>query len=193
VLHSGFLLRESPGGHALLAMSIVVVAGVVGRWFYAFVPRAQNGRQQEFEELQGKVAAIAGEWDRTGRGFGSEVRAVVEALAESAPFGRSFPARVLGLLRSQVLLRREVARLRRRARREGIPRAESDHVLELAVRSHRLAMQLSHFEEVRGILSTWRWLHRWLALLLLLLLAVHVVAALRYGGVDFGVLGGGTR
>ena len=190
MLHSGFLLRDCAGGHALLVMLIVVAAGVVGRWFYAFVPHAQNGRQQDLEELQGKVAAIAGEWDRTGRGFGSEVRAVVDGLAESATFGRGFFARVLGLLRSEVRLRRELGRLRRMSAEEGIPHDEAVHVLSMARQSHRLAMQLSHFEEVRSVLSTWRWLHRWLALLLLLLLIVHVVTAVRWGGVDFGVLVG---
>jgi len=190
MLHSGFLLRDTAGGHALLAMAVVVVTGVIGRWFYSFVPRAQNGRQQDLEELQGKVTAIAGEWDRTGAGFGSEVRQMVEGLAESARFGRGFVARLLGLLRAEIQLRREMARLRTKARLEGIPQAEVSHVLGLAWQSHRLAMQLSHYEEVRGILSTWRWMHRWLALLLLLLLVVHVVTAVRWGGVDFSLLPG---
>lgn len=190
MLHSGFLLRDTAGGHALLAMGVVVVTGVVGRWFYSFVPRAQNGRQQGLEELQSKVAAIAGEWDRTGRGFGSEVRAMVEQLAEQARLGRGFFARLRGLVAAELQLRREMARLRVKGRLEGIPHDEIRHVLGLAWQSHRLAMQLSHYEEVRGILSTWRWLHRWLALLLLLLLVVHVVVALRYGGVDFAVLPG---
>jgi thioredoxin reductase len=190
MLHSGFLLRDTAGGHALLAMAVVVVTGLVGRWFYSFVPRAQNGRQQNLEELQSKVTAIAGEWDRTGAGFGSEVRLMVEGLAESARFGRGFVARLLGLLRAEIHLRREMARLRVKAREEGIPQAEVSHVLGLAWQSHRVAMQLSHYEEVRGILSTWRWMHRWLALLLLLLLVVHVVVAVRWGGVDFTVLPG---
>ncbi|MBL8730158.1 MAG: NAD(P)-binding domain-containing protein [Planctomycetes bacterium] len=190
MLHSGFLLRDTAGGHALLAMAIVVVTGMVGRWFYSFVPRAQNGRQQSLEELQGKVTAIAGEWDRTGAGFGGEVRAMVEGLAESARFGRGFFARLRGLLSAELQLRREMARLRVKARQEGIPQAEVSHVLGLAWQSHRLALQLSHYEEVRGILSTWRWMHRWLALLLLLLLVVHVVTAVRWGGVDFSVLPG---
>ncbi|MBL8749335.1 MAG: NAD(P)-binding domain-containing protein [Planctomycetes bacterium] len=194
VLHSGFLLRDSAGGHALLTMLVVVVAGVVGRWFYSFLPRAQNGRQQEFEEMSAKVAAIAGEWDRDGRGFGAEVRAVVERLADAAHFGRGFFARIAGLLRSELRLQRELGRLRARAAAEGIPRTEAVRVLSLAQRSHRLAMQLTHYEEVRGLLSTWRWLHRWLAVLLLLLTVVHAVTALRYGGVDFSVLrGGGGR
>lgn len=188
VLHSGFALRDSAGGHALLAMVIVVTTGMIGRWFYAFVPHAQNGRQQELEELGAEVAAIASEWDQHGRGFGAMVRKEVESLVDAAHMGRGLLARIGGLLRSQWRLRRQLAQIRSQAAAEGVPQSEVAHLIALARRSHRLALQLTHFEEVRGLLSTWRWLHRWLALLLLLLLAVHVVSALRYGSIDFGVL-----
>lgn len=192
VAHSGFAVRSSSGGHALLAMVVVVVAGVVGRWFYAFVPRAQNGRQQDLEDLGHSVAAIAGEWDRSGRGFGQEVRADVEELVARARLGRGFFARVAGLLRSQWRLRRRLQRLRREAAAEGVPAHEVGQLVELARRSHRVALQLAHFDEVRGLLATWRWLHRWLALLLLVLLVVHVAVALRFGGIDLGGLSGNT-
>ena len=67
-------------------------------------------------------------------------------------------------------------------------------MVELARRSYRLAMQLAHYDDLRGLMSTWRWLHRWLALLLGALLVVHVTAAMRYGGVDLGALfAGGPR
>jgi len=195
MLHSGYHLRRGAGGHALLAMVIVVVAGVVGRWFYAFVPRAQNGRQQDLDELQTQVAAIASEWDEHGRGFGSRVRQRVDELAERAQLGRSLVARIGGLLHGQWRLRRELDRLRQEGRAEGIPLTEVRHVLSLAERSYRLALQLVHFEEVRGLMSTWRYIHRWLALLLTLLVIVHVVAAVRYGGIDLSVLPflGGSR
>jgi thioredoxin reductase len=194
ILHSSFHSRDGAGGHALLAMVVVVAAGIVGRYFYAFVPRAQNGRQQDFEELQSQVAAIAGEWDEHGRGFGSKVRAVVDGLAERVDLGRGFLARAVGLVRSQFRLRRELERLRAEGLAEGIPAREIRHMFLLAKRSHRVALQLVHFEEVRGLLSAWRYMHRWLALLLTLLVAVHVIAALRYGGVDLTAvpgLGGG--
>lgn len=194
VLHSGFHYRGGAGGHALLAMLVVVGAGIFGRWCYAFVPRAQNGRQQELDELQAAVAALAGEWDRTGRGFGEAVRARVEGLVADGVLGRSFLHRAWGLVQSQWRLRRELREWRARAAAEGIPPSEAEHVLGLAQRSHRLVLQLAQFEQVRGLMASWRWLHRWLALLLALLLAVHVWSALRFGGVDFAVLWhGGAR
>jgi hypothetical protein len=191
LLHSGFAVRDSAGGHALLAMLVVVVAGVVGRWFYAFVPRAQNGRQQDLEEVGAQVAAIAGEWDRHGRGFGADVRQQVEALVAGVRLGQGFVLRIMGLLRCQARLARQLRALRRRAAAESVPAAECSRLIELTRRSHRLALQLAHFEEVRGLLSAWRWLHRWLALLLLLLTVVHTVAALRFGGIDIGSWFGG--
>ena len=186
-LHSAFTLRDSPGGHALLAMAVVVGAGAVGRWFYAFVPRALNGRQQDLDEVSQAVAALAGEWDRGSRGVGADLRAAIEALVADARLGRGFGARVAGLLRSQWQLRRRLRRFRAAALAADVPRSEVERTVGLARRSHRLAMQLAHFEEVRGLLASWRWLHRWLALLLLLLTVVHVVVAFRYGAVDFGV------
>jgi hypothetical protein len=177
-------------------MAVVVAAGIFGRWLYAFVPRAQNGRQHDLEELGAQVAAIAGEWDRQGRGLPGELRAHVERLVDGARLGRGFVARVVGLVRSQWRLRSALGALRRQALADGLPAAEVARLAELARRSHRLALQLAHFDEVRGLLSTWRWLHRWLALLLLLVTVVHVAMAVRFGGVDFGVLlgsGGGQR
>ena len=186
-LHSAFTLRESPGGHALLAMAVVVGAGAVGRWFYAFVPRALNGRQQDLDEVSQAVAALAGEWDRSSRGLGADLRDAIEALVADAGLGRGFGARVAGLLRSQWQLRRRLRRFRAAALAADVPRSEVERTVGLARRSHRLALQLAHFEEVRGLLASWRWLHRWLALPLLLLTVVHVVVAFRYGAVDFGV------
>jgi thioredoxin reductase/ferredoxin len=187
-LHAGFHVRDTVGGHAFLTLLVVVAAGVVGRWFYAFVPRAASGRQQGLEEIGAQVAALSGEWDVHGRGFGGEVRAQVEALAGGAQWRRGFVARVLGLLGSQLRLRLRLRGLRRRGLADGIPAAEVAHVLALASRAHRLALQLAHYEEVRGVLSSWRWLHRWLALVMVLLTAVHVATAAGYGGLDWSLL-----
>jgi thioredoxin reductase/ferredoxin len=193
-LHSGFSARDSVAGHALLAMAGVVLTGMIGRWFYAFVPRVQNGKQADLEELGAQVAALAGEWDQDARGFGQEVQRQVEGLVAAERFGRGFFAHVFGLLRSEWHLVAKLRRLRRDGAAAGVPAAEIARLLALAQRAHRLSLQLAHYEEVRGVLASWRWLHRWLCLLLLLLMILHIGAALRFGGVDFEVLqrlGGG--
>ncbi|MGE3171458.1 MAG: NAD(P)-binding domain-containing protein [Planctomycetota bacterium] len=193
-LHSAFHLRDAVAGHALAVMAVVVTTGAIGRWFYAFVPRVQNGRQAELEDLTAQVAALAGEWDEVGRGFGSHVRQRVEQLIEAEHMGRGFFGRVFTLASSQLRLRRVLRRLQKRGQAEGVPLDELKDILALAREAHRLSLQLTHYEEVRGLLSTWRWLHRWLALLLSILVVVHVLTAWMFGGIDFGVMrmfGGG--
>jgi thioredoxin reductase len=192
-LHCGFHLRDSVGGHAFLALSIVVTTGVIGRYLYAFVPRLQNGRQADLEELAAQVTALSGEWDEAGRGFGSAMRAQIEGALCAEQWRRGFFARVSALMRSQLRLSRNLRELRERGRREGIPAAEVGRLLELARRAHRLALQLTHYEEVRAVLASWRWLHRWLALLMVLLTVLHVVTALRFGQVAWSVLWGGAH
>ena len=80
-------------------------------------------------------------------------------------------------------LRRRLACLRRVGRAAGVPRAELDALALLAARGFRTALAAAHLEDLRGLLATWRFLHRWVALLMVLLLAVHVFSALRYGAV----------
>jgi hypothetical protein len=187
-LHAAFQIRDSVGGHALALLAVVVVTGAIGRWLYAFVPRAQNGRQRELEELGVQVAALSGEWDAHGRGFGGEVRAQVEALAVGPSWRKGFFGRVAALVRGQWRLRSRLRALRHQGRAVGVPEAEVALVIDLARRAHRLALHLAHFDEVRALLSSWRWFHRWLALLMVLLVVLHVVTATRFGGVDLGVL-----
>ena len=103
-------------------------------------------------------------------------------------FGRNLIDRVFSLANGQLRLLRLIRRVRKQGVAEGVPDGELQRILVLARRAHRIALQLTHYEEVRGILSSWRWMHRWLALLLGILVAVHVFTAIRFGGVDFGVL-----
>lgn len=187
-LHSAFHVRDAVAGHALIVMSIVVTTGAIGRWFYSFVPKAQSGRQADLEELGLRVAAMGGEWDALGRGFGSKVRAQVESLVSAEHFGKNVVDRIFTLVAGQVRLLRLLARIRRQGVAEGVAQGEVQRVLVLARKAHRLALQVAHYEEVRGILSSWRWMHRWLAVVLAVLVTVHVVTALMFGGIDFRVL-----
>ena len=185
LLHSGMTLRDGAGGHAFLAFTIVMVTGAVGRYFYSFVPRAANGREVVFEEAKARLAALSGEWDRAGRGFGDRVRTAVRDLVSDAPWRHSFRRRLVGLLTGQRRLRKMLAALHRDGLAEGIPPAEMNRLLALAKRAHRTALMVAHFEDLRALLGTWRYLHRWLALLMLLLAGVHIVAAVNYAQLSF--------
>src|SRR6185436_13412507 len=62
-LHGAMDPRDTVGGHALLALVLLFVTGAIGRYFYAYLPRAANGRELELEELKRELERLGGEWD----------------------------------------------------------------------------------------------------------------------------------
>ena len=188
LLHGGLARRETVGGHALDGLALLVLTGAIGRYFYSFVPRAANGRELALEEVRSNLADLSSEWDRVDRSFGDRVRQELADLVAGTRWRGSFPRRVGSLLLSQRRLRRCLDRIARRAREEGLSRSQIAALLALARRAHRASLGVAHFEELRGLLATWRYVHRWAALMMVLLVVVHVITALRYGNL-FG--GGG--
>lgn len=87
LVHAGFTMKPTVGGHALLALGIVVLTGSLGRYMYAFVPRATNGAEAGIADLRAQLAAVSAEWDREGRGFGIQVREHIDHLVTEGAGG----------------------------------------------------------------------------------------------------------
>jgi quinol-cytochrome oxidoreductase complex cytochrome b subunit len=62
-----------------------------------------------------------------------------------------------------------------------VPGERVRETLGLARRAHRAALAAAHYEDLRAILETWRYLHRWVAALMILLLLLHIGYAIGYG------------
>ena len=180
LVHAGLTTRQTVGGHAAIALTIVIVSGLIGRYLYAFVPRAANGREMDLAQLNARLAVLSGEWDRHGRGFGSHVREQIEHAVDGTRWKGGFLARIRHLIGGQFRLRRTIRSIRREARKEDIGAGEALEVELLAKAAYRMSVQIAHFEEIRAILASWRYLHRWLALLMVLLVVLHIATAVRY-------------
>jgi len=189
LVHSGFQPRASSGGRAFVALTIVVAAGALGRYVYSFVPRAANGRVMELDEVRAKVAVLSGEWDRADRGgFGATVRNEIEQLSDAAVWRAGLPQRLLALLTGQRRLAARLAHLRAAGIAAGVSPESLQSLLALARRAHKAALMATHYEDLRALTSSWRYLHRWLALLMVLLAALHVRTALRYADLGWSDL-----
>jgi thioredoxin reductase len=186
IAHSAFQPRATVGGHALAGLAVLVLTGAIGRYLYAFVPHATNGRELALEEVRAKLAAITSRWERENRDFGERVRCEVQRLVHAGQWQASFVRRWRALIASQRDLRATLQRLRRDGLREGVAADQLSEMLVLARQAHRTALAAAHYEDLRALLATWRYVHRWVALLMVLLVALHVVVALR-----FASLGGG--
>jgi dihydropyrimidine dehydrogenase (NAD+) subunit PreT len=183
VLHGAMAPRNTIGGQAFAALAVLLVTGAIGRWFYSFVPRAANGRELQVDEVRARLAALSSEWDRDGRGLADAVRAEIDALAGAAPWRGHFLRRAWALAAGESQLRAAVARVRSEARARDVPPDQIARLVALTREAHRAALMAAHYEDLRGLLSSWRFVHRWMALLMVLLAAWHVVTAVRFGGV----------
>jgi thioredoxin reductase/NAD-dependent dihydropyrimidine dehydrogenase PreA subunit len=180
-LHAALSPGNTVGGHAFWALAFLVVTGAIGRWFYSFVPRAANGRELALEEVQARMAQLSSEWDR-GSAFGAMARDAVQRMVSEGRWDGGFVARLVALRRSEGRLKLLVLQLRTAGEREGIAPDKLEALLDLARRAQRTAVVAAHYEDVRALLASWRWFHRWVALFMVLVVAVHIWTALRYGG-----------
>jgi thioredoxin reductase/Pyruvate/2-oxoacid:ferredoxin oxidoreductase delta subunit len=183
LVHGAMAPMDTLGTRALWAMAVLVASGGIGRYLYSFVPRAANGRELELDELRGDLSKIAGELERENRDFGEHVRDEIQALVSRSDGQRTLPQRLGGLIGASGRLRRLLRRLRTEGLERGLAPDQIDRLLSIARRAHRTASMASHFEDARAVVGTWRWLHRWSAAFLVLVVAIHILVAIRYGGV----------
>lgn len=186
LVHAGMHTRDTVGGTALWALVALFATGAIGRYLYAWVPRAANGRELELAELKGRLARAAEGFERVEPRLATLVRDELVELVERRQWRASLPARVLALVGAETGLRRLLARVRVEGRASGLAEDQLEEVVALARRSHRSALATAHLDDLRAIMSGWRWLHRWGSLAMLALVVLHVVYALAYGAHLFG-------
>lgn len=179
-IHAGMRPQGTAGGFALYMLVVLAATGVIGRYFYALVPRAANGAEAAQEELQAQIAAQSAEWDRIGRGFGEEARSEIQKIVDGAVWGRSFIGHLLTLIRQKARLRTTLRKLRASGRSQGLSDDQVRTVMALARRSHQTSIMTGHFEQMRGVLGTWRLMHRLVAIAMVVLLGMHIWVALKY-------------
>ncbi len=181
MLHAAMSPRDTVGGHAFLALAVLLVTGAIGRYFYAYLPRAANGRELEIEEIKLQLDRMIENWDKSQRAFVERVQARLSALIQSQQWRSSLFGRALALVRGERELKLVIAELARDGRRQGLPEDRVQETLHLARRAHRTALAAAHYEDLRALLGSWRYLHRWIAVLMVVLIVLHVVYVLTYG------------
>ena len=179
-LHGAMDPRDTAGGHALLALTLLFVSGAIGRYFYAWVPRAANGRELALEEVRAELERLGAGWATGQQVFAARARATVDALVAARQWRGTFLGRLGGLVGGERALRRALDGLAREGRASGLAEHELAPVLALARTAWRAATAAGHLEDLRALLSTWRWLHRWVAVLMVALVVLHVVYSLSY-------------
>ncbi len=184
-LHGAMAPRHTVGGHAYWGLFALLITGAIGRYVYAYLPRAANGRELKLTEIKGRLDRLMESWGDRQRSFGDRAREEVTSLIETRRWSGSLTIRILALFGIERSLRRTLERLSREGKAEGIPEDQIKEAMAIASQTHRMALLVSHYEDLRSILNSWRYLHRWVSLLMVLLLVIHVASALAYGAFFF--------
>ncbi|NCQ60077.1 MAG: hypothetical protein GW913_05310 [Myxococcales bacterium] len=185
VLHSALTLRTWPAMLSSVALSIVVVSGLVGRYLYGLIPRSRAGDPLSQEEAGADL-------DRAMmdiRSSGVSGRVSVDALEAAAdeilsPLRRR---RAAGLgtvprtLMALVRMRQLGQQAGRRASLAGASKEEVTRIESGAARIRALLLPADFYGLLRGAASSWRGLHRVLAVVMILTAGLHVTIALYLG------------
>jgi len=184
-LHAALAPSSALGVLALVALTITVASGIIVRYLYSKVPRSLEGRELEIGQVRERLQAerhqleeigVSAEWLRP------------QTPSEGSEGLRSMPARFLAILSGDHQSRRDYRRLRRAILASPELRVSARHILPLARAFCRHQHWLARYHELRHLLASWRFFHRWLAIVLLAVVAFHIGVALRFG--DLPIMGG---
>lgn len=178
MFHTAFLPTSALGFLAIGAAILVVASGVIGRYIAVYFPRSLGGRELRFEEVRGRLII----YRRKLVGLGVDpalLRIDTGVPRRRSPWVLSSICRVVyGDWES----RREVRRLRQLLAERGELRLEMEMILFLIRRLCWERQWVVRYGEFRRLVGTWRFLHRWMAVILMVAVAFHVVVGIRYGG-----------
>jgi len=185
-VHAGWRF-EGLIGLGFLAMMLVVLSGIVGRYLYVRIPRSQAGLELTLEEASNERRAIV---TRIAATTGLLPSAVEQMLVlDPAPASRLGTGRALMLLVTSDFTRwRAVRHLTKRFAQPGPGRKALDHgqlveVIRLARRELTLAHQIRAFDATRRLFALWHVAHRPVAITALVAVLIHVVVAMLMGAI----------
>ena len=179
LFHANFLPTSAHGMLASAALAIIVVSGALGRYVVAHTPKTLKGRELELETIQERLAI----YRKKLINLGVSARLLDGQLVAVQKRHRMWllPG-LMGVLFGDKKVRREYRRLRESIESQGV--GDQAHQVMLLVR--RLCRErhwLVRYRELRQIIGAWRFVHRWLSIILLLALVVHIGLALRFSSI----------
>lgn len=175
--HAAFRSNNVLASTTAIALGIVVLTGVVGRFFWGLVPGG-DGQKAELGELTQRWERLKQRVHKTVDTFaGHDTISTVLALAATPVHERSLSEFFLHLPMQRLNDARTVHRLKRL-----FPGDDEYADFKRAFRRMRvLQTQVSFYRSLKKLMGVWRVLHVALALMLVVLIAAHIGVSLFLG------------
>ena len=184
LFHAAFVPYSALGMMSFYAMLIVVGTGLLGRYIYAHVPRSLEGRELELEAVRARLE----EYRRRLLELGvSSSLLELESPGVDGPaphFAKAFLRIFYGDRES----RQEFKRLRATVRSSRELLIQAHQILPLMRRLCKERQWLVRYGELRQLMGAWRFLHRWLAVVMFVLIVFHIAIGVNFG--ELWIFGG---
>jgi len=183
--HAAFAPCSALGILALAALLVTVVTGIIGRYVYVHVPHSLEGRELELEQVREQLDCCRRQLEEIGiRADWLHLRDAPAARERTTGVPRSFLSLIIG----DHQRRRDYRQLRRAVLSSSQLRPSARQILPLVRVFCRQWQWMVRYHEWRGLLASWRFFHRWLAIVMLTVASFHILLAVRFG--DLTILGG---
>ena len=178
ILHSGFAPSSALGTLSLVAMLVVVTTGIIGRFIYSRVPRSVEGHELKLSEVRRRLQSYESELGALG--VDSEILPHKNSTLDvRMPTG--FAGAVRGIVWGDLDSRRRFRRFRKAIRSRPHLRHRAATILPLARQLFLEHQWLVRYSELRSLMGSWRFFHRWLAICLFLVVGFHIALAVKFG------------
>lgn len=164
---------------AFWSMAVVVVSGVFGRYVFARIPKAMDGRFRGLDDIDRQAAALGEEIRAAGTVPVGQLEALLAGPSLRAPRG-TLDALWLAF-RGDVATRVHLLRSRRLLARADVSAVTKRRTLQLLRSRLSLEQQSRLLLPFQRMFSYWHILHLPLAIVLLIVTIVHVVVAFLFG------------
>lgn len=184
LLHSTLTMRTWPAIVSSIALAVVVVTGLFGRYLYRLVPRIADGSQQATEELAASVDQAVMEIRELGPGAAEaadRVESRVDAEVEASASATSGLGAIIRAMRVMWRLRGLRALARSVAREHGATPASAIEIGRSAAWIGRMLTRVELIDTLARAAAWWRGLHRNLVMVMLLTASLHVSIAVYLG------------
>jgi hypothetical protein len=161
------------------SMVLVMASGFVGRYLYIRIPKTIRGTEVSVGEIEARTRELKAVLATTTLPVTLVLR--VEAFeARETQLAGDLPTWT-GLLFGELALRLRLRVLRRAIRRSGVDRAVLHDALALVAERAFLLRRIAYLKRTKKLFDLWHVLHKPLAYLMLVIVALHIATAVYFG------------
>lgn len=179
-IHAGWRFQGLIG-LGYLAMLLVSLSGIVGRYLYVHIPRSRAGVELSMDELEQRRVALTDEVARKAGLDSAEVEAVTSAISQRRG-PRGLLATVGALIAGDLLRFRAMSKLRRRWGKQcRLDKPALREVMGLVRRQVALTQQRRMLEATQRVFRFWHVVHRPFSISAFIAVTIHVAVVVAMG------------